>query len=90
MAKNKYKASKAQEKELREDMIQLSHLLFLLYGEASFDEIGERAKLHPNTVRNLWGGVTQFPQFRTIQKLAFGVGVSVEITGHDLTVSSVG
>lgn len=90
MPKNPYKASKAEEQQLRSELLALSNILFVLYEDATFDDIGRRAKLHPNTVRNLWGGVTQFPQFRTMQKLAVGAGVSLMISQDGIAMSLSG
>lgn len=73
---NPYKASKKQQEHYRKEMVALTNILFLFYEDMSFEQIGELTKLHPNTLRNLWGGITKYPQFLTMQKLANGAGLS--------------
>lgn len=87
MSKNPYKATKAQEKKYLNDMQHLAQLLLMLYEDKSFKSIGRSAKLNPRTVSRLKEGQTRLPQFRTMQKLAAGVGVNIAIEENDIYMS---
>lgn len=89
---NPYKAPADLEHRLRQDMVDAVTLLFVVYensGYHSFKSIARVCKLHPNTLRNLWGGVTRYPRFQTLQKLAHGVDMRVVIDVDGVYVRSL-
>lgn len=73
---------------LREELWEALEIIFACYGDDfSFKEIAKLSELSVPTVRRLWGGSWLYPRFQTIQKLAFGTGLSVGIARGGVTLS---